>query len=238
VAKFIPSFEQLRVYVGGGPLAPTTVPAQEQMRVWHTFTHTSGLTYEFFYSSVVDAMYRNAGFQPFTGREQFTLEQACETWASLPLLFEPGTEWNYSVSNDVLGRIVEVCSGTALDEFCRTRIFEPLGMTDTGFQVPEEDRERVAALYTSNPKNPEEAVPHPLVDLVRTERPTYLSGGGGLYSTAHDYNRFQQLLLGRGELDGVRLLGRKTFELMASNHLPGGADLAQIGRPLYVDEPP
>jgi len=238
VSKFIPSFADMRVYVGGPAVNPTTIPAQEPMRVWQTFAHTTGLTYEFFYSSIVDEMYRNAGFQPFTGREEFTLEQACERWASLPLLFEPGTEWNYSVSNDVLGRIVEVCGGMPLDEFCRTRIFEPLGMTDTGFHVPEEERERVAALYTPNPKNPDEAVPHPLVDVVRTTRPNYLSGGGGLYSTAHDYNRLQQLLLRGGELDGVRLLGRKTVELMASNHLPGGADLAEVGRPLYVDEPP
>jgi CubicO group peptidase (beta-lactamase class C family) len=238
VAKFIPSFGEMRVYRGGSPLAPVTVPAQEQMRVWHTFTHTTGLTYEFFYSTAVDQMYRNAGFKPFSGHEEFTLEEACERWASIPLLFEPGSEWNYSVSNDVLGRIVEVVSGMRLDDFFRTRIFEPLGMPDTGFHVEAAKLDRVAALYTPDPQSPSRAVPHPLLDAVRTQRPSYLSGGGGLYSTAHDYHRFMQLLLRRGELDGVRLLSRKTVELMASNHLPGGADLGTFGRPLYVDEPP
>jgi CubicO group peptidase (beta-lactamase class C family) len=236
VSKFIPSFADMRVYRGGSPLAPTTVPAQEPMRVWHTFTHTTGLTYEFFYSSVVDAMYRSAGFEPFRDPD-FTLEQACERWATMPLLFEPGTEWNYSVSNDVLGRIIEVTSGLPLDEFFRTRLFEPLGMRDTGFHVPEEHRERVAVLYTSDPASGL-AVPHPIADRVRTKRPSFFGGGGGLYSTASDYHRFQQFLLNRGELDGVRLLGRKTVESMGSNHLPGGADLGQVGRPLYVDEPP
>jgi CubicO group peptidase (beta-lactamase class C family) len=237
VSNFIPAFENVRVYRGGPPHAPSTTPAQEPMRIWHLFTHTSGMTYGFFYSTVVDALYRAAGFEPFVDKEAYTLEEACDRWAKLPLLFEPGTEWNYSVAHDVLGRVIEVASGKSLDEFFAERIFEPLGMTDSGFWVPEEKHERVAAMYTTKPGT-SEAVPHPQVMTFRREKPSFFGGGGGLYSTAHDYNRFVQMLAGAGEVDGVRVLARKTVELMTQNHLPGGADLAEIGRPLYVDDPP
>src|SRR5438552_2323174 len=125
-------------------------PATEPMLVWHLLTHTSGLTYGFYFVNPVDEAYRAAGF--LLGLpEEYTLEEACERWASLPLLFEPGAEWNYSHSTDVVGRIVEVVSGQPLDEFFAERIFGPLGMSETRFTVSEEDAERLAFLYAFDP---------------------------------------------------------------------------------------
>src|SRR5207248_70268 len=134
VAAFIPSFKDVRVYTQGSALNPATVPAVEPVRVWHLLTHTAGLTYGFHHAHPVDAMYRAAGYEWGAPRD-VDLEAACDVWASLPLLFQPGSEWNYSVASDVLGRVVEVASGMSLDEFFRTRLFEPLGMSETGFSV-------------------------------------------------------------------------------------------------------
>src|SRR5205823_5954487 len=162
------------------------------------------------------------------------LAQACDDWAALPLLFQPGTEWNYGVSTDVLGRVVEVLSGLTLDEFFRTRIFEPLGMDETGFSVPEADHRRLAALYTPEPGTRRTMRVDALGNAALTS-PTFLSGGGGLVGTAADYHRFAQMLLHGGALDGVRLLGTRTLEYMTVNHLPGGVDLEAIGRPLFSE---
>ena len=134
VSAFIPSFGDVRVYAGGSDLRPVTVPAVEPVRIWHLLTHTAGLTYGFHRSHPVDAMYRAAGFE-WSTPAGMDLAQACDAWASLPLLFQPGTEWNYSVATDVLGRVVEVASGQRLDEFIRTRILRPLGMADTAFSA-------------------------------------------------------------------------------------------------------
>src|SRR5206468_48621 len=128
--RFLPSFEDMRVYRRGSAMAAVTEPAVEPVRMWHLLTHTSGLTYGFHYGHPVDAMYRAAGYE-WNAPAGNDLAQACDDWAALPLLFQPGTEWNYGVSTDVLGRVVEVLSGLTLDEFFRTRIFEPLGMNET-----------------------------------------------------------------------------------------------------------
>src|ERR1700758_4338790 len=143
VSRFIPSFAGVRVYTGGSDQRPVTVPAIEPVRIWHLLTHTSGLTYGFHRVHPADALYRAAGFD--IGMPPITLEAACDLWAGIPLLFQPGAEWNYSVSTDVLGRVVEVASGQPLDEFFATRIFGPLGMTDTGFYAPEPELPRLAA---------------------------------------------------------------------------------------------
>ncbi|MGZ6673086.1 MAG: serine hydrolase domain-containing protein [Solirubrobacteraceae bacterium] len=230
VAKFIPSFEDLRVYRHGMAAAPVTVRAAEPMLVWHLLTHTSGLTYGFQQANAVDEAYRAAGFF-LDPPPDHDLASACDVWAGLPLLFEPGTEWNYSVSTDVVGRIVEIVSGQSLAEFFAQRIFEPLGMTDTGFAVSEADRPRMTALYAHDPETAT-AVPYPGVDVISAERPKLLAGGHGLASTAADYHRFTQMLLRRGELDGVRLLAPRTVDLMTANHLPGNATLTDFGRPL------
>jgi CubicO group peptidase (beta-lactamase class C family) len=230
VAKFIPSFEDLRVYRHGMAAAPVTVRAAEPMLVWHLLTHTSGLTYGFQQANAVDEAYRAAGFFLDPPREH-DLASACDVWAGLPLLFEPGAEWNYSVSTDVVGRIVEVVSGQSLADFFAERIFEPLGMTDTGFSVSDADRPRMTALYAHDAASAT-AVPYPGVDVISAQRPKLLAGGHGLASTAADYHRFTQMLLRRGELDGARLLAPRTVDLMTANHLPGNATLTEFGRPL------
>ncbi|WP_346072629.1 serine hydrolase domain-containing protein [Saccharopolyspora thermophila] len=228
VSDVIPSFADLRVYCGGTARAPQTRPATEPMRIWHLLTHTSGLTYAFHYLNPVDELYRRAGFE-YGMPEDLDLAGCCDEWASMPLLFDPGTAWNYSVSTDVLGRVVEVVSGQTLDEFFRTRIFEPLGMTDTGFAVDRADADRLATLYVADPQGRAQRHPrHEEAHAAAFELPKALSGGGGLISSAHDYHRFTQMLLRGGELDGARLLGSRTVRYMTRNHLPGGADLESM----------
>jgi CubicO group peptidase (beta-lactamase class C family) len=232
VHRYIESFRNQRVYRSGSSQAPVTVPATEPVRIWHLLTHTSGLTYGFHYAHPVDAMYRAAGFE-WGSPPDLDLAGAVDAWASMPLLFEPGTEWNYSVSTDVLGRLVEVVSGQSLDTFLAEHVFQPLGMTDTAFSVPEAEHGRLATLYGAGPDRT--AVRLDAWGKAVLAPPQMLSGGGGLVSSAADYHRFTQMLRNGGELDGVRLLGPRTVEFMARNHLPGGADLEAIGRPLFAE---
>ena len=233
VSRFIPAFADARVYRSGSALSPVTEPASEPMRIWHLLTHTSGLTYAFHHATPVDAMYRAEGFEA-GAPPGYDLAACCDAWAGIPLLFQPGTEWNYSVSTDVLGRVVEVASGQRLDEFFAERILGPLDMVDSGFSVPEADHGRLAALYAAAPDTKLPVRNDPGRDAVLTP-PTYLSGGGGMVSSAPDYHRFTQMLLRGGELDGVRLLSPRTVRYMTSNHLPGGADLEQFGRKLFAE---
>jgi len=231
VSKWIPAFERARVYTGGPTAKPVTVPVTEPVRIWHLLTHTAGLTYGFHHMHVVDEMYREAGFEWGTpaGMDLATVVDAL---AGLPLLFQPGAEWNYSVATDVLGRLVEVVSGQSLPEFFAEHILGPLGMVDTGFTAT--DAERLAALYVKNPADGSLLRYDPLGDLI-TQVPAAASGGGGLASTLADYHRFTQMLLRGGELDGVRLLAPRTVQAMRGNHLPGGTDLAAFGRPLHAE---
>ncbi|MDQ1397573.1 MAG: hypothetical protein QOG64_2832 [Acidimicrobiaceae bacterium] len=233
VSRFVPSFADTRVYRSGSALNPVTEPAVEPVRIWHLLSHTSGLTYGFHHAHPVDAMYRAAGYEWGTppGTD---LAGCCDAWAGIPLLFQPGSEWNYGVSTDVLGRVVEVASGQSLDTFMRERIFEPLGMTDTAFFADSPRADRLAKLYTVDPKT-RRAVRLDAMGDAALREPAALSGGGGLVSTAGDYHRFTQMLLGDGELDGVRLLGTRTVEYMTRNHLPGGVDLEAFGRPLFAE---
>ncbi len=239
VRRYIPSFGDMRVYSGGSDLRPVTTPATEPVRIWHLLTHTAGLTYGFHRVHPADALHRAAGFEWGTppGTD---LARACDIWAGIPLLFQPGAEWNYSVATDVLGRVIEVVSGQPLDEFFDARILGPLGMTDTGFYAPPEQLPRLAALYTRGADGKAARIDS-LGERARV-KPDMLSGGGGLVSTAGDYHRFTQLLLHRadspaGELDGVRLLSPRTVSYMARNQLPGGVDLETFGRPLFAEAP-
>ncbi|HUZ52347.1 MAG TPA: serine hydrolase domain-containing protein [Streptosporangiaceae bacterium] len=239
VSKFIPSFADVRVYTGGSDIRPVTVPATEPVRIWHLLTHTSGLTYGFHRSHPVDALYRSGGFEWGTPRGS-DLAACCDVWAGLPLLFQPGAEWNYSVATDVLGRVVEVASGSGLGEFFASRIFGPLGMTETGFWVPDDVRSRLAALYTIGPGR--KAARMDSLGAVASKPPVFLGGGGGLVGTAADYRRFTSMLLGTpdgpaGQLDGVTLLSPRTVAYMTRNHLPGGADLEAYGRALFAEAP-
>jgi CubicO group peptidase (beta-lactamase class C family) len=230
VARFIPSFGDARVWSAGTAAKPISVPVREPVRMWHLLTHTSGLTYGFHYVHPVDALYRARGFE-FGFPPGMTLAECCDAWAEVPLLFEPGSEWNYSQSTDVLGRVVEVISGQTLEAFFAERILGPLGMVDTGFGPA--DRDRLAEAYARDPESGRPVV-SPLGRAAHT-KPKAFSGGGGLIGTAADYHRFTRMLLGGGEADGVRLLGSRTLRYMASNHLPGRADLEAFGRPLYAE---
>jgi CubicO group peptidase (beta-lactamase class C family) len=233
VSSLIPAFADTRVFRSGSALAPVTEPVTEPMRIWHLLTHTAGLTYGFHHAHPVDAIYRAAGYE-WGAPAGVDLAGCCDAWASFPLLFQPGTEWNYSVATDVLGRVVEVASGQSLDEFFRTRIFEPLGMSDTAFSVAAANASRLAALYTRHARTGRAARLDAMGDAARRP-PAHFSGGGGLVSSARDYHRFSQMLLGGGALDGVRLLGSRTVAYMARNHLPGGVDLEAFGRPLFAE---
>ncbi|MCK1807114.1 MULTISPECIES: serine hydrolase [Micromonospora] len=226
VSRWLPEFADVRVYDRGSVLKPYTVPAVEPIRIWHLLTHTAGLTYGFAQVSVVDGLYRAAGFD-LGVPPGADLAAASAGLARLPLLFQPGTSWNYGVSTDVLGRLVEVISGQSLDAFFAERILAPLGMTDTRWWVDAADAKRLAALYAPHPATGQ-AVRADAVGRAALAEPTWHSGGGGLLSTAADYHRFTQFLLRGGELDGVRLLGPRTVRFMTRNHLPGNRDLASF----------
>jgi len=237
VSAFIPAFAGARVFTGGSDQRQVTVPVTEPVRIWHLLTHTAGLTYGFLRVHPVDALYRAAGFE-WAAPAGMDLAQACDAWASFPLLFQPGAEWNYSVATDVLGRVVEVASGQRLDEFFRTRILGPLGMTDTAFHVGGGDAGRLAALYM--PASGGTVTRLDSLGRLAREPVTMHSGGGGLVATAGDYHRFLHMLLDTdgspaGELDGARLLSPSTVRYMGRNHLPGGLDLETFGRPMYAE---
>ncbi|WP_409186386.1 serine hydrolase domain-containing protein [Amycolatopsis sp. VS8301801F10] len=233
ISRWLPEFAEPRVYVKGSALAPVTEPATEPIRLWHLLSHTAGLTYGFHHTHPVDAIYRAGGYEWGTPRG-LDLAECTQAWARFPLVFQPGAEWNYSVATDVLGRLVEVLAGKPLDEVFAERIFGPLGMTDTGFWTS--DTDRLAALYLPAPGT-KRLVRNDAFGALGTARPACLSGGGGLVSTAADYHRFTQMLLRRGELDGVRVLSPRTVDLMTANHLPGHVDLEAYGRPLFAEMP-
>jgi CubicO group peptidase (beta-lactamase class C family) len=234
VARYLPEFGDPQVYVGGPAASPETTPANEPIRIRHLLTHTAGLTYGFYHQNAVDELYRAAGLDRAEGLDPSSdLAAVSRKIAAQPLLFHPGSEWNYSMATDVVGRLIEVLAGEPLDAHLDRVVFTPLGMTDTAFGGDRVDPDRVARLYEAT-----ESGLRPIDDVGRSVlEPTYLSGGGGLVSTASDYHRFTQLLLDGGRLEGVRLLAPRTVAFMTRNHLPGDADLARFGRPMYPDDP-
>jgi CubicO group peptidase (beta-lactamase class C family) len=231
--RYIPAFKHQKVWRTGSTTSPIFDPVVEKMRLWHLFSHTGGLTYGFMRAHPVDEMYRQAGFE-WGVPPELDLEAIVDKWAALPLLFQPGTEWNYSVGVDVLGRVLEIVTGQRLDELMRSRLLEPLGMNETTWFVDEAHAPRLATLYGAHPAT-RKAVRMDGMDRLALQEPKTHLGGGGLVSTAHDYHRFTQMLLRGGELDGVRILSPGTVRYMASNHLPGGVDLTAFGRPLFAE---
>ncbi len=231
VSRWIPELGDLRVWTGGTEEVPETRALESPLTVHHVLTHTSGLTYGFQYAHPVDAMYRAADLGNFT-QPTYDLQECMARLAELPLQFEPGHAWNYSMSTDVCGRLVEVMSGQTLDEFFRTRIFEPLGMADTGFAAPEADLERCSPLYVFSPG---QAMTTMASARSMTQPSPMLSGGGGLVSSADDYLRFCHLLVGGGQVDGVRLLSPRTLRFMTTNHLPGGQSLNEMGQATFSE---
>lgn len=230
VARFLPEFGQMRVATGGNRARLETEPARRLITIHDLLTHTSGLTYGFMEATLVDALYRQneIDFQTST----LPLGELVARLAQQPLLAQPGAEWNYSVATDVLGHLVAVVSGLNFADFMRERILRPLGLHDTDFFVAPDKRERFAANYaldrTGSLRLYDDSVGSRFL-----EPPPLASGGGGLVSTAGDYLRFCRLILNLGELDGVRLLGRKSVALMLMNHLPG--DLASMGQPRFAE---
>ncbi|MFJ4840101.1 serine hydrolase domain-containing protein [Streptomyces sp. NPDC088746] len=235
VSRYIPAFEDVRVYQRGPAARPVTTAAANPMRIQHLLSHTSGLTYGFHRAHPVDEIYTAAGFEWATP-PGLDLAACCEQWAGFPLLFEPGTAWNYGVSSDVLGRVIEVASGKSLDAFFAERVLGPLGMADTAFHVPQEKADRLAAFYTADPATGRAARADQL-GAGALHPPACLSGSAGLVTTLGDYHRFTQMLLGEGVFEGERILGPRTVRHMLRNHLPGGGDLHSVGRPVFSEMP-
>jgi CubicO group peptidase (beta-lactamase class C family) len=240
VHSLIPAWRNLGVYSSGMPsllpeAAPSflTTPTRRPMKVVDLATHTSGLTYGFMMRSAVDAAYRKA---KVTDRHTpGGLSEMIEQLAQIPLDFSPGAAWNYSVSIDVLGYLVEKLSGISFGEFLRTRLFEPLGMNDTAFYVPPDKIERFTACY-----QPEANGGLKLQDDARNsayaEPPRLESGGGGLVSTAHDYLRFCRMMLNGGTLDDAQILSPKTVALFSLNYLPDGREIVDMALPGMFSE--
>lgn len=224
VSLYLPEFEKMQVVTGknaNGSLK--TEPARTPITIRNLFTHTAGFSYGFDESDPLDGLYQKELWQPRDQGSVNTLASMVQKIASLPLAFEPGTNYRYSVAIDVLGYLVEVLSGMPFDLFLQKRIFEPLGMVDSGFSVPAEKASRLVHMYGPDGKNT-----GALIDIDPHEKSKFLqpvtvpSGGGGMVSTAADYLRFAQMILNGGAFEGVRLLGRKTVEYMRQNHLPEG----------------
>ncbi|MFD8247557.1 serine hydrolase domain-containing protein [Nocardia sp. NPDC059691] len=231
VSDYIPSLADVRVYkrLGGGNLE--TEPAREPIRIWHLLTHTAGFTYGFHHSHPVDELYVQRGFE-WSAPPGIDLATAVDTWATLPLLFEPGTAWNYGVSTDVLGRLLEVVSGQSLDRVFAERVLDPLGLHDTKFWIEPEEVDRLAAIYMADPATGRAVRNDVLAGGDPTHRPSWLSGSAGLITSAADFHHFLQMLLHNGAWNGGRVLSPQTVRYMTTNQLPGGADLGAIGRPV------
>ncbi len=235
VTRFIPQWRGLKVRERAEDGSERLVDPVRPMTVRDLLMHMSGLgfaggrTIRELFSA--DSAGDNQGFAPGLRRgPAATLQTMVDHYAGYPLEFHPGTHWLYSVSTDVCGRLVEIISGQRFDDYLREVLFEPLGMNDTGFAVPDEKADRFAACYLRNAAKELVLVDDPQRSGY-LKQPSFLSGGGGLVSTTVDYLRFCQMLLDGGELDGVRILGRKTVELMTSNHLAGDADLQSVVLP-------
>jgi CubicO group peptidase (beta-lactamase class C family) len=231
VAKHIPAWKDLGVYSAGlGPYL--TKPPARPMQVVDLMRHTSGLTYGFQSRTNIDAAYRKLKLSEAHGDTD--LEGMIAQLAELPLEFSPGEAWNYSVSTDVVGYLVQKFAGKPLSQVLQERIFDPLKMTDTGFFVREDQQARFAACYNATPRGGLKLQDDPQASPY-LKPPALESGGGGLVSTAADYMRFANMLVNGGELDGARILSPMTIRLMASNHLPGGRDLTEMSRSLFSE---
>ncbi len=231
VSKYLPEFKTMKVLVSGpagdgGKAAEQLVPAKREITIRHLLTHTSGLTYH--WDTRVGAKYAQAGITHGLIQTEDSLADGIKKLVQVPLVHQPGEAFTYSLSVDVLGRLVEVISGMSFDEFLRKRVFEPLRMNDTSFYLPGGKVSRLAAVYGPDPNGALKRLGNGILGegpmratvTYPYEGPKrYFSGGGGLCSTVSDYARFCQMMLNGGELDGVRLLSRKTVELMTADHV-------------------
>jgi CubicO group peptidase (beta-lactamase class C family) len=235
VSKYLPALEKPKVMTGGTAKAPVLVAAKTPITIKHLMTHTSGFIYGFG-KTPVDKMYQDAKVFDVASMDEFVARAA-----KLPLAHQPGVRFSYGINTDFLGAVIEKVSGQPLDVFVEERICRPLGLVDTGYDVPESKMARLAKVYQLKDGHFEPVEP---VAASFAERGRgFPTGGAGMFSTAIDYARFAQMLLNGGELDGVRILGRKTVELMTANHLPdphpttddGGADGFGLGVSVRLD---
>ncbi len=240
VASHIPSWKNLGVYstglpslVGIGELTFITTPVERPMKVIDLATHTSGLTYGFMNRTSVDRAYRHFRIADFNAEDN--LDVMIEKLSTLPLEFSPGTRWNYSVSIDVMGYLVQKLSGLSFGEFLRTRLFEPLGMTDTAFWCPPEKLGRLTSCYQPAGRGAIK-LQDDAGNSTYAKPPALESGGGGLVSTAHDYMRFCRMMLNGGTLDGIQILSPKTVALFSLNHLVGNKELGELAMPGMFSE--
>ena len=233
VAKYIPEFAKLGVFVAGGGNVPfVTRPPTSPMRIIDVLRHTSGLTYGFQERSNIDAAYRKTDVESWTKN---TSQSFIDTLAQIPLEFDPGTQWNYSVSTDVLGVLVERISGQSLPDYFSEHIFAPLGMADTFFTVPSDKAGRISQCFAFDPASKMKPFDKAGAQSLWAKGWSFNSGGGGLASTIADYHRFSRMLLNGGALDGAQIISPKTLELMTANHLPGGQDLTQLSKSLFSE---
>ena len=233
VAKYIPEFAKLGVFVAGGGNVPfVSRPPTTQMRIVDLLRHTAGFTYSFQEQGNIDAAYRKTDVESWTKN---TSQSFIDTLAQIPLEFDPGTQWNYSVSTDVLGVLVERISGQSLPDYFQTHIFAPLGMTDTAFCVPADKAPRIPEGFGFDPDTKMKLFDKAGSESAWAKGWSFNSGGGGLASSMSDYHRFCRMLLNGGALDGVQILSPKTIELMTANHIPGGQDLTQMSKSLFSE---
>jgi CubicO group peptidase (beta-lactamase class C family) len=223
LATFIPAFKTTKVYTGLGVAGPKYVDLERPITVHHLLTHTAGLGYGLFLDSPVEDLYREIILAPLISRDR-PLSAVIDDVAQLPLLYQPGTRWYYSIAVDVLGQVIQVVSGMPLEEFLQERLFTPLGMVDTAFAVPADKVQRLAALYASDAEalyRPHLVAPSDTPAIGDVTLPTAApSGGGGLVSSVADYLAFARCLLQGGAYEGGRILSRKTVAWMTANHIP------------------
>lgn len=231
VARWIPEFAEMEVWVGGSADEPRTRPTATPLRVHHLLTHTSGLTYGFHFAHPLDELYRRHGLGDFS-TPTFDLEACMRRLAAQPLLFEPGTRWNYSMATDVCGALIERICDVPLDHALRSRVLEPLGMEDTGFCAPPAAAGRCSVLYAHTPGSSMTPI---APGSAMTTSPILLSGGGGLVGSTDDYLRFCHMVRNGGALEGVRLLSPRTVAFMTANHLPGGRTLNEMGQGTFAE---
>ncbi len=227
VSKFIPEFKNMEVFAGGTAEDYKTVKQEREMNMLDLLTHTSGITYDLLFKTPVDEMYRKKGLI-INNLSKMKVEDFVQIITQTPLLFSPGTKWNYSYSSDILGHVLEIMAGTKLDELIKSSVCDPLGMQDTGFYAPEEKWDRLSPFYYFG-----QALPSELRDKFQgqklanigfehTNKPSTLnSGGGGMVSTISDYLKLATMFLNKGRYGEKQLLSPKTIDLITTNHLPG-----------------
>lgn len=229
----LPQFKDTGVFVAGGGAIPfVTRPPARPILMVDLLRHTAGLTYGFQERNPVDAAYRAQKIDDFDADQ--STDEFIERIAKLPLLFDPGTRWCYSMATDVLGAVIEKVEGRPFADVLKARLFDPLGMKDTGFEVPESERHRVTDAFVFHPQGKRLWDSGADSRWARSRR--FHSGGGGLVSTLDDYYRFCAMLLGDGALDGTRIISRRTLEQMGLNHLPGGGDLTEHSIGLFSED--